>query len=115
MDLRKIFLVLTLGFCMSALADITTLVEAVETTAANLRVPTSSNGFLSFRPCAEPCDEDFVRARLTPSTQYVVGGKTLAFIDFRRELSGLRGASNVYALVSYETSKSTVTSVRIGD
>ncbi len=103
-----------LGIALPALADITTLINAVETSTSNVTVPTASNGNLSFKPCADNCEE-IIRVRLTPETSYVLNGVAMEFIDFRREFYKLRRGSEDYALVSYDTEKNTVTSVRVGE
>ncbi len=115
MDIRGILSVLVLALCGSATADIFTVVDAVETSTANVNMPTSTNGQLTFKPCAEACDEEFISVRLTPETQFVVRGQQVNFADFRREFYKLRRNSLDYALVSYDTEKRTVTSVRLGD
>ena len=115
MDIRGILSVLVLALCGSASADIFTVVDAVETSTANVNMPTSTNGQLTFKPCAEACDEEFISVRLTPETQFVVRGQQVNFADFRREFYKLRRNSFDYALVSYDTEKRTVTSVRLGE
>jgi len=115
MDYRRIVSILALALCVSATADIITVIDAVETSAANVNVPTSTNGQLSFKPCAEACDEEFISVRLTPATQFVVRGQQLNFADFRRAFYKLRRNSFDYALVSYDTEKRTVTSVYLGE
>ena len=114
MNFRRIILVLFLGLSLSAGAEIVTLIDAVETSAASLSVPTASNGNLSFKPCADDCDK-VIRVRLTPQTRYVLNGVAMDFIEFRREFYKLRHESKDYALVSYNTEKNTVTSVRVGE
>ena len=114
MDYRRIVSILALALCMSATADIVTVIDAVETSAANVNVPTSTNGQLSFKPCAEACDEEFISVRLTPATQFVVRGQQLNFADFRREFYKLRRGDDDYALVTYDTEKRLVTSVHLG-
>ncbi len=114
MDYRRIVSILALALCVSATADIVTVIDAVETSAANVNVPTSTNGQLSFKPCAEACDEKFISVRLTPATRFVVRGQQLNFADFRREFYKLRRGDDDYALVSYDTEKRLVTSVHLG-
>ncbi len=113
MDLGKIA-VIALAFSGLATADVVTIVDAVETVTANVNVPTSTNGRLMFKPCSENCDLDFISARLTPETQFVFNGQRMNFVDFRRNFYNLRRGSDTYALVSYDTATSTVTSVSIG-
>lgn len=114
MIFRLAILLAFLGLSVAATAEIVTLVNAIETSTKNMYVPTSMNGTLSFKPCAEDCEE-VIRVRVTPETHFVLHGKQMEFSDFRRELSKLRRASSDYVLVSYDTQKSTVTSVRVGE
>ena len=114
MKFRTALLIALLGIALPAMADITTLINAVETSTSNVTVPTASSGHLSFKPCAVDCEE-IIRVRLTPETRYVLNGATMEFIDFRREFYKLRRGSKNYALVSYDTQKNTVTSVRVGE
>jgi hypothetical protein len=115
MDYRRIVSILALALCVSATADIVTIVDAVETSAANVNVPTSINGRLTFKPCAEACNAEFISVRLTPETQFVVRGQQVNFVDFRREFYKLPRYRIYYALVSYDTEKRTVTSVHLGE
>ncbi len=57
MNFRKIVVVLALAFSSLAMAEIVTIVEAVETVTANVMVPTSTNSRLMFKPCDDVCDE----------------------------------------------------------
>jgi hypothetical protein len=115
MDYRRIVSILALALCVSATADIVTVIDAVETSAANVNVPTSLNGRLTFKPCAEACDEEFVSVRLTPETQFVVRGQQVNFADFRRAFYKVPRNRIYYALVSYDTENRTVTSVHLGE
>ena len=114
MDIRGILSILVLALCGSATADIFTVVDVVETSMANVNVPTSTNGQLTFKPCAEACDAEFISVRLTPETRFVVHGQHVNFADFRREFYKLRRGDDDFALVSYDTEKRIVTSVHLG-
>ncbi len=114
MNFRKIVVVLALAFSGLAAAEIVTIVDAVETAAENIRVPTSTNSRLMFKPCGENCDEDFISARLTPETKFVFNGRRLSFVDFRKSFFNLPRGSDTYALVSYDTRTKVVLSVSIG-
>lgn len=114
MEFRKYLSIAVFLFCGNASADIFTVVDVVETSTANVNVPTSMNGHLTFRPCADQCGEDYIAIRLTPETQFVVRGQAVSFDDFRRAHSAMRGGKADYALVSYDTEKRIVTSVRLG-
>lgn len=112
MMVRTGFLLLVLCFSLPAAGDLKTLVEAKETSTAFMNVPTSDNSRLSFKTCEE-CE--FVSVRLTPATEYYLGGKLLSFAEFRKGFNNLRRSTEDYALVSYETETNTVTSVRVAD
>lgn len=105
--------VLMLAAWLPAIADIATVVEAVETTTSNIKLPVSNNGRLSFQACAGPCEKDFVSVRLTPDTAFFVSGLAVEFDEFRTAFLNIRTGSKTYALVSYDTQSGTVTSVRI--
>ena len=114
MDFRKLIAILALSLCGSAIADIVTVVDFVETSTANVNVPTTTNGQLTFKPCADTCEAEFIAARLTPDTEFVVRGQRVTFIDFRRAFYALRRGNDDYALVSYDTEKRVVTSINLG-
>jgi len=114
MRLRTGLMVALLALSLPALAEMTTIVRAVETSTSNMAMPTASTGNVSFRPCTDGCEE-IIRVRLTAETSYVANGVVLDFDDFRREFSKLRRKSEGYAFISYDTKKNTVKSVRIGE
>ena len=114
MDLRKILLILTLAVSATAQGSIVTEVAAVETVTSNVSVPTSTNGRLMFRPCAEACEEKFIAVRLTADTQFFVRERRVDFLEFRKEFFNIRRAKEDYALVSYDVKTKTVTSINIG-
>ncbi|MDJ0939075.1 MAG: hypothetical protein QNJ00_04880 [Woeseiaceae bacterium] len=96
-----------------ASAQIRTLVEAVELSPANIIMPGSLNGMVTFRPCADECDEDYERARLTPDTQFVVDGSRVKFEDFSKGFAVIRQAKDGYALISVDTQTKTITRIEI--
>lgn len=114
MKLRILMAIAVLAVCWQARAEIRTVEAAVETVAANLRLPVSDNGRLSFRPCADVCSEDYVMARLTPATRFVVAGSVVEYIEFRKRFYNLKPGSDIYTLVRYDVTRSTVTSVKLG-
>ncbi len=116
MKLRNTIVALLLSLTLPAMAEITTLIAAVETSASNITVPPGPSGRLTFKVCEVDCkDAEVITVRLTPATIYEVRGETMEVIDFRREFYNLRRGSDVYTLVSYDTEKDTVTSVLIAD
>ena len=113
-NFRKIVVVLALAFSGLTGAEIVTLVESVETVTANVKVPTSTNSRLMFKPCADDCKENFVSVRLTPETIFVINGQRMIFADFRKNFFNLPRGNDTYALISYDTSTKVVVSVSIG-
>ena len=113
MNVRKYAVIALLGLTLPVMAQLTTLIDAVEVSPAVISVPTSPNGRLSFKPCTERCDEDTITVRLTPETRYIVQGQAMDFAEFRREFFNRRSGTDGYALVSYDTEKNTATSVEV--
>ncbi|ANO51712.1 hypothetical protein [Woeseia oceani] len=113
MKIRISMLLLALGLSLNAAADLVTVVRAVEVTTSNINVPTSTNGRMSFKPCAGECDAEFLSVRLTPATEYRVDGTALDFVDFRAAFYNLPRGKDHYALVSYDAKSSIVTSLHI--
>ncbi len=97
----------------SAAAQLVTLVKATELTPSNIIFPQSMNGMMTYKPCAEKCDEEYERARLTADTQYTVNGRGVKFEDFKRDLANFRSSKDSYALVSVDTKTKTVVSIQI--
>ena len=115
MKLRVLIAILAFATSWQASADFKTVEKAVETTSSNLRLPVTDNGRLSFRPCHEVCNEDYVMVRLTPATMFVVAGSTVDYVDFRKRFYNLKPGSDVYALVRYDVGRSTATSIQLGN
>lgn len=112
MNLRNFSAVLILAACLPATADIKIITRAVETSTAYMNVPTTENSRLMFKSCD---DCELIDVRLTAMTQFFVRGKQLPFAEFRREFNNLRQSKEDYALVTYDTETSAVTSVRVAD
>lgn len=113
MNSLKYSLLVILCLGMPALAQMTTLIEAVEASTSAIYVPTSADGNLRFKPCADRCDAEYISVRLQADTRFLVQGKVVSFADFRKDFYNLRRGTEGYALVSYDTEKNTATSVEI--
>jgi len=110
-SIRTITLLLALGITSAATAQIRTLVEAVETAPENIILPASANGMMTFRGCSDECDKEYQRVQLTPESRFSVDGRTVKFEDFRREFVAIKRSDKSYALVSYDTTNGTLTSL----
>jgi hypothetical protein len=110
---RLTLLALALAFSTPALSDfeLVTLVNAVETLPANIILPASTNGMVTYRGCSSECDKEFERARLTDATAFTVDGKTVKFDEFRQVYAEIKHSDESYALVSVDTKLGVVTQI----
>ena len=112
MDLRKLIVLVMLAASLPATAEIHIVTRAVETSTAFISMPTTDNSRLMFKSCD---DCEIFDVRLTPATQFVLRGKQLPFAEFRKQFNSLRQSKEDYALVTFDTETSAVTSVRVGE
>lgn len=111
---RHLYVIILAAFLTtSAAAQLTTLIESVEASTRLINLPATQSGRLTFKPCSEECDSDYISVRLTANTRFISQGTQVEFKDFRRDFFNNRYAQRGYALVSYDTEKSTATSVEI--
>jgi len=115
MKIRALIITIVLACCPPVLADFETviLVKAMETAAANVILPASVNGMVSYRPCEAKCDEKYERARLTPATNFIVDGKTVKYADFRQAHAAFRNVAESGAFISVDVARITVTSIEL--
>ncbi len=104
--------IMTFGM-QPSIAQMVTVVDAVELSASNIILPRTTHGMVTFRACAGECDEEFRRARLTPETRFFVGARAVDYSDFQARFAGVRYDDTSYALVSVDTKTITVTSILI--
>ena len=114
MTIRKFLIAMVLLSSMPAIVQtqIVTLIDAIETSPTNIILPANTSGMMTFRPCAEECDKDYKRVRLSPETTFTVNGKTVKYDEFRRNFAIIKRAESSYALVSYEVDTNTVISIQ---
>ena len=96
-----------------AAAQLKTVINAVETAPSNIILPQSNSGMMTFRPCADECDEDHERVRVTPETQFSIDGSRVKWEDFRKHFPSIRQSDSSYALVSYETDTNVLVSLEV--
>ena len=68
---------------------------------------------MTYRPCADECDADYERVRLTPETTFSIDGTAVKFEAFQKEFAIARGSDDGYALLSVEVKTRTVTNIDI--
>ena len=104
---------LIIGVMQPAMSQIVTKVAAHELSPANIILPGSVSGMVTFRACDDGCDEDYSRARLTADTRFYVDGRTVKFDDFRQDFAVIKQRRNSYALLSVDVETNTITSILI--
>ncbi len=112
---RSILFGLAIALAGAAHAQFTfkTEVEAVEVAPANIILPATASGMVSFKPCDGECAEPYVRIQLDPNTRFSMDGESMKFDDFRREFSIVRRSPSSYALINYEISTNTATNIEV--
>ena len=115
MKIKTLLIVIALACCPPVLAEfeMVTLVKAMETSPTNIILPASANGMVTYKPCAEKCDEKHERARLTADTNFTVEGKTVKYEELRKIHSEIRNTAESYAFISVDVARLTVTSIDI--
>lgn len=96
-----------------AMSQIVTKVAAHELSPANIILPGSVNGMVTFRSCDDGCNEEYSRARLTADTRFSVDGRTVKFDDFRKDFAMIKQRKRSYALLSVDVQTKTITSIQI--
>jgi len=112
---RTVLLCLTLAISVAANAQFTfkTEVQAVELTPANIILPATTSGMVSFRPCDSDCTEDYVRVQLTPATTFAIDGKRLKYEEFRRSFASAKRSPKAYALINYDVETQAATNIEV--
>jgi len=115
MKIRALIITITLACCPPVLAEFETvvLVNAVEAAARNVILPASVHGMVSYRPCAESCDEEYERARLTADTSFIVQGKTVKYEDFKKAHADIKNVAESGAFISVDVARIIVTSIEL--
>ena len=110
MALATIFVV-----AMPAMAQMqnVVLIDAIETSPANIILPANTSGMMTFRPCAGECDKDYKRVQLSAGTTFSVNGKAVKFDEFRRNFAIIKRAAESYALVTYEVETNRLISIQL--
>jgi hypothetical protein len=89
------------------------LIDAIETSPANIILPANTSGMMTFRPCADECDKDYKRVQLSAGTKFSVNGKAVKFDEFRRNFAIIKRAATSYALVTYEVETNRLISIQL--
>ena len=116
-NIRKLTMAMTLAMIlivsMPAMAQTQIVINAIETSPANIILPANTSGMMTFRPCAGECDKDYKRVQLTAGTTFSVNGKAVKFDEFRRNFAIIKRAAESYALVTYEVDTNRLISIHL--
>jgi len=110
MKIRTILFALALCLSLPAAANFEIVSKAHEVSLADLRLPGSTSGTLTFKPC-KACDYQTVR--VTAATQYEVNGSSLDLEDFRNQLGNIRNRRETTVTVLHHLESDTIKAVRI--
>lgn len=115
MKIHKTLIAAWLLFTAPAFAEFVIVVDAVETQADSLVLPSSINGSMGFKALCgrDDCTDARKRARLTDETTFFIDDKAVRFEDFRQRYAKMKLGKDSYALVSYDVKKNTVTRVMV--
>lgn len=109
MNARILFVAAMLVAAVPAVANLTVVTRAHEVSLADLRLPQSTSGTLTFKPCEE-CD--YKTIRVTRATQYATNEQVLELADFRRETGKIADRQRVAVTVLHHLGSDTITAVR---
>lgn len=110
MSIRTVLLALALSVSLPAAANFEVVSKAHEVSLADLRLPGSTSGTLTFKPCRE-CD--YLTIRVTAATQYEVNKRSLDLEDFRNQLSNIRNRRETTVTVLHHLESDTIKAIRI--
>ena len=112
-NIRTLIIAIALVVSMPAAAQMVTLINAIETSPANIILPANTSGMMTFRPCSEECEKDYIRVQLSAGTTFSVNGKAVKFDEFRRNFAIIKRAAESYALVTYEVETNRLISIQL--
>jgi hypothetical protein len=108
--IRMLFIAALAALSVPAAADLVVVSKAHEVSLENIRLPGSTNGTLSFKPC-ETCDYQTVR--VTAATRYEANEQSFDLEAFRKELEGIRNPREETATVLHHLKSDTIVAVQI--
>lgn len=85
------------------------VVKAYEAELRSMRLPGSTSGTLSFKPCSE-CE--YKTVRVSPNTRYEANGESYRLEDFREAVAAL-GRSQTSVTVKHHLESDLITAIRV--
>ena len=84
--------------------------KAHEVALTDLRLPGSTGGTLSFKPC-DTCE--YRTVRVTAATRYEANGHALELAEFRKQLEAIRNPAEETVTVLHHLRSDTIKAVRV--
>ena len=106
MNFKMIFTALLLSISMMAGAQLRTISEAYEVRMADVRLPSSETGTISFKKCKE-CD--FVIRRVSRNTEYEFNGEKMSLEKFRQAVNGVDRSLDIPVQVVHHLERDEIT------
>lgn len=110
MKFKVLIAAIILGIALPAAAGFQTIAEAHEVSLADLRLPQSESGTVSFRTC-DGCS--YQVKRLGEDAEWVLNGKRLSLAKFRRGLLSIRDREAAAVTVLHHLEKDRVVRVEV--
>ena len=111
MYIRKLLIVILMTFSLSAAADFITIEDGYEISLKNMTTPVTNTGSLMFKEC-DDCDT--LMFRMTTNTRFIIGGRTVDFKEFRKQVFQVRDPDKVPVTVLRNLESNTIVSVSVG-
>ncbi len=110
MKFKALIAAIILGIALPAAADFKTVAEAHEVSLADLRVPQSESGTVSYKTC-DACS--YQTKRVSEDTQWVLNGNRLPLTKFRRGLASITNRDATAVTVLHHLEKDRVIRVEV--
>jgi hypothetical protein len=101
-----------LGLAQAVIAEepFPVVVKAYEAELRSMRLPGSTNGTLSFKPCSE-CE--YKTVRVSPATRYEANGEAYALADFSQVLASLENRRRTSVTVKHHLESDLITAIHV--
>jgi hypothetical protein len=110
MLIRTMLIAMLLCASVTATADFVTVSMAHEVALTDLRLPASTHGTLSFKPC-DTCS--FQTVRVTAATRYEVNNRDFDLAAFQEELERVPNREEETVTVLHHLESNTIEAVRV--
>ena len=110
MMFRTLLAALLVSLCLTAAADFVVVSKAYELSLADVRLPTTPSGSVTFKEC-KSCDYHTVR--VTAETRYEVDAQALTLQEFRKSIAQLTDPADVPVTVLHHLESGTVKAIRV--